>query len=122
MRQGKSWPPDLGVTIQLVAKQGEELSGKTVDIPADRTPPVPQVILRWRDQQQEPITHNIKNGGYALKVIFGDAANGRMPGKLYISLPDDDKSFIAGTFDAEIRKPPPPKKKAAPRQPPAPKP
>jgi hypothetical protein len=116
LRQGKSWPPDVGVTIQLVAKQGEELSGKTVEIPADRPPPVPHVILRWKDEQREPITHNVNNGGYALKVIFGDAANGRMPGKLYLSLPDDEKSFVAGTFDAEIRRANPPKKKA-PKQP-----
>lgn len=120
LRQGKTWPPDLGVTILLVAKQGEELSGKTVEIPADRQPPVPRVVIRWKDEQQEPITHNVGSGGYALKVVFGDAANGRMPGKLYLSLPDETKSFVAGTFDAEIRKPPPPKKKAAPK-PPAPK-
>ncbi len=111
LRQGKAWPPDLGVTIMLVAKQGEELSGKTVEIPAERPPPVPRAILRWKDEQQEPITHNV-NAGYALRVIFGEAANGRMPGKLYIAFPDDAKSFVAGTFDAEIRKATPPRKKA----------
>ena len=41
--------------------------------------------------------------------VIGEAANGRMPGKIYICLPDENKSFVAGTFDAEIRKPPPPK-------------
>ncbi len=121
LRQGKSWPPDLGITIQLFAKQGEELSGKTVDIPADRQPPVPRVTIRWKDAQHEPLTHVIENGGYALKVVFGDAANGRMPGKLYLSLPDDAKSFLAGSFDAEIRKPPAPKKKSPPKPLPAPK-
>ena len=49
--------------------------------------------------------------GYALKVAFGEAANGRIPGKIYISLPDENKSFVAGTFNAEIRKAPPPKAK-----------
>ncbi len=122
LRQGPSWPPDLGVTIFLVAKQGEELSGKTVEIPADRNPPVPRVVLRWKDQQLDPMTHNINEGGYAVKIIFGEAANGHMPGKLYMAFPDDAKSFVAGTFDAEIRRVQPPKKKSPPKQvPPAPK-
>jgi hypothetical protein len=118
LRQGKTWPPDLGLTILLVARQGEELSGKTIEIPADRQPPVPRVILRWKDAQQEPLTHSVNEGGYAMKIVFGNAANGRMPGKLYISLPDEDKSFVAGTFDAEIRKPQPPRKKSGKSSPP----
>jgi hypothetical protein len=67
-------------------------------------------VLRWKDEQQKGVTRNINNG-YALKVAFGDAANGHIPGKIYISLPDENKSFVAGTFNAEIRKAPPPKAK-----------
>jgi hypothetical protein len=110
LRQGKGWPPDLGLTVFLVAQQGDELSGKNVHVPADRQPPVPRVILRWKDDQEQAKTENITLGGYALKIAFGDATNGRMPGKIYICLPDAAKSVVAGTFDAEIRKPPPPKK------------
>jgi hypothetical protein len=110
LRQGRSGPADLGITVQLFAKQGEELSGKTVEIKPDRAPPLPKVVLLWKDSQQKPVRKNI-NDGYALKVAFGDAANGRIPGKIYIGLPDEDKSFVAGTFNAEIRKPSPPKNK-----------
>src|SRR5262249_51785403 len=42
LRQGASWPPDLGVSVLLHAQAGEELSGKTVEIWAERTPPVPK--------------------------------------------------------------------------------
>jgi len=119
LRQGKSGPPDLGFTIYLFAKAGEELSGKSVEVTAERAPPLPRVELRWKDDQQ-PAKQNF-NGGYALKVVFGDAAGGRMPGKLYICLPDEAKSFVAGTFDAEIRKPPAPKPRAPkPAKPPKP--
>ena len=48
---------------------------------------------------------------HGAKLVFGDAANARMPGSIYISFPDDAKSFVAGTFEAEIRKPAPPKPK-----------
>jgi hypothetical protein len=110
LRQGRSGPADLGITVQLFAHEGEELSGKTVEIQPDRTPPLPKIVLIWKDDQQKPVRRNISNG-YALKVAFGEAASGRIPGKIYISLPDENKSFVAGTFNAEIRKAPPPKAK-----------
>ena len=28
---------------------------------------------------------------------------GRIPGRIYLCLPDEAKSFVAGTFDAEIK-------------------
>jgi hypothetical protein len=108
LRQGAKWPPDLGFTVVLFAQQGEELSGKTVVITPDRLPPLPRVVLRWKNEQEKAVTPTI-NTGYALKVIFGQPANNHMPGKLYIAFPDDEKSFAAGTFNAEIRKPNPPK-------------
>jgi DNA-directed RNA polymerase subunit RPC12/RpoP len=111
MRQGKGKTSDLGFTVAFFAQQGEDLSRKTVEITADRIPPLPRVTLRWKDDQDKVISRNIPNG-YALKVVFGEAANGRIPGKLYLCLPDESKSFIAGNFEADIRKPPPPKPKA----------
>jgi hypothetical protein len=105
--QGNAPPYDLGFGVSLVARQGEELSGKTVEITPDR-PGAPRVGWRWKNEQQQPITQIISNG-YLLKVTFGQAANGHMPGKIYICLPDPDKSFAAGTFDAEIKQPPQPK-------------
>jgi DNA-directed RNA polymerase subunit RPC12/RpoP len=110
LRQGRLGPADLGITVQLFAHEGEELSGKTVEIQSDRAPPLPKIVLIWKDDQQKPVRRNISNG-YALKVAFGEAASGRIPGKIYISLPDENKSFVAGTFNAEIRKAPPPKAK-----------
>jgi DNA-directed RNA polymerase subunit RPC12/RpoP len=107
LNQGKASPWDLGISLSLFARQGEELSGKTVEIPPDRAK-APRVVLRWKDEQQKPATENF-NSGYALKVTFGQAANGRMPGKIYLCLPDPAKSFVAGAFNAEIRKPSPPK-------------
>jgi len=108
LRQGRSGPADLGITVLLFARQGEELSGKTLEVGPDRMPPLPQVILRWKDDQDRSRSRYF-NSGYALKMIFGVAANARMPGKIFLSLPDDEKSVVAGTFDAEIRKPQPPK-------------
>lgn len=110
LRQGASGPADLGVSIQFFAQAGEELSGKKIEIPADRQPPLPKVTLRWKDENSKAVTQPIQSG-YALQIAFDNAENGRISGKLYLSTPDDPKSVIAGTFVAEIRKPPPPKAK-----------
>jgi hypothetical protein len=106
LRQGRTWPPELGVSVILPAPQGELLSGKTILVGAQRPPPVPKVILRWKDEQQEPVVKEFTNG-YVLKLAFGEANNGRMPGKIHVSFPDAAHSFAAGTFEAEIRKPQP---------------
>jgi hypothetical protein len=108
LRQGKNWPPDLGVSVLLFARAGEELSGKSIQVTPDRGPPLPRVVVRWKNVQDKGESQNV-NSGYALRVDFGQATNGRMPGQIYLCLPDDSKSVVAGTFDAEIRKPPPPK-------------
>ncbi len=108
LRQGKTWPPDLGISVNLFARQGEDLTGKTIEVGPDRAPPLPKVVLRWKNEQDKAVTENLTQG-YALKIVFGDPMEGRMPGRIYICLPDDLKSFVAGTFDAEIRKPPAPK-------------
>lgn len=106
----------MGLTIQLFAKQGEDLAGQSINIEASRTNS-PKVILRWKDDQEKSETKNIRSG-YALRLEFGQVANARMPAKIYLCTPDDAKSYVAGTFTAEIRKPAPPK----PRPPSQPKP
>ena len=55
------------------------------------------------------------HNGYAMKVEFGPAANNAIPGKIFICLPDDSQSWIAGNFRAEIHKPKPPKPVAQPQ-------
>jgi hypothetical protein len=106
LRQGKDWPPDLGVSVLLFARQGEDLAGKSIKVWPDRAPPVPKVVLRWKDDQRNPCTSEIRSG-YAMQVSFGSPNNGKIAGGIYISLPDDDKTFIAGRFLAEIRPVPP---------------
>jgi hypothetical protein len=64
---------------------------------------LPRVTLRWRNDEKKSTTEHF-NSGYALKVAFGTVTNGRMPGRIYLCLPDEAKSFVAGAFDAEIRK------------------
>jgi hypothetical protein len=110
LRQGRGSPPDLAVAIHLFAQQGEELGGKLIEIAPDRAPPLPKVVMRWKDQQEKGASLSF-NQGYAMKLVFAEPVNGRIEGKIYLSLPDDSKTFVAGNFNAEIKKPAPPKQK-----------
>lgn len=112
LRQGMSGVPDLGVSIDLAAQRGEELGGKSVQIAPGWAPPLPRVSLRWKDDQQQPKKHEV-NVGYALKLAFGTVTNARLTGRIYLCLPDESRSFVAGTFDAEIKQAPPPKPRPA---------
>ena len=106
LRLGSSGLTDLGVAIYLPQRQGEQWSGQRVNIGTNLSR-APRIQLRWMDGGQGR-TENFTNS-YAMKLEFGQAANGRMPGKIYLSTPDEAKSCVAGVFNAEIRKPIPPK-------------
>lgn len=43
--------------------------------------------------------------GYALTLDLGKRASGKLPGKVYLSLPGDEKDFLAGTFAADWVRP-----------------
>ena len=60
-----------------------------------------RVMLRWRDGGQT--ARENFDGGYAMRLEFGALAGNRMPGKIYLCLPDETKSYVAGTFNVEIR-------------------
>jgi hypothetical protein len=34
---------------------------------------------------------------------FGKEKDGKVPGKIYLCMPDDSKSYIAGTFTLELK-------------------
>lgn len=104
LRQGLVGVPDLGITVSMGVRQPEELKGKAVLVTPNNPVPAPRIVLRWKDDQQEPVTEHI-HGGYAMKLIFGPVSNGRLHGRIFIALPDEQKSFAAGNFDAEITQP-----------------
>jgi DNA-directed RNA polymerase subunit RPC12/RpoP len=103
------WPlhgtPAQSVSVYLHANQGEDLAGQSVSIP-DNFTNAPRVRLRWNGDQPTKASRDFR-GGYALKIDFGELAGNRLPGKIYLSTPDDEKSYVAGTFNAEIHHPAP---------------
>jgi hypothetical protein len=104
---------DLGLNIYFFAKQAEELAGKVLAVTTNNSRS-PRVVIRWKEGptgKRETIDNN-----YALKIEFGAIAANRIPGKIYVCLPDQSQSCVAGTFVAEIRKPPAQRQPVNPRQ------
>jgi hypothetical protein len=115
--QGAKWPPDMGVTILGPKRPPQDYAGKRFLIPTNYSDKTPRLILRTKDDQQHAVTQNV-DGGYALKLEFDAIADGHLPGRIYLCLPDDAKTVVVGSFNAEIRKPNPPKPKPPPLAPP----
>lgn len=103
LRQGPKWPPDLGFSIHLFADRAQDLAGRTVVLEPSRTN-APRVIMRWKDELDKPVTTDFKKG-YLARVEFGKVTGNRLEGKIYLAVPDENRSYAAGTFSAEIREP-----------------
>jgi len=108
-RQGAKRPPDLGLMIVFYVKGGRELSGKSINITTNNDP-APKVLLRWKDDYGQTVSQYYQRG-YALRLDFNPLSGNRLTGKIYFCAPDEAKSYVAGTFDADIRPPSPVKPK-----------
>ena len=106
LRAGRGGPAELGLNVFFFNRQPEELSRKTIEIKST-DPIAPRVLLRWREEDRR--SEKAIREGYAMRVEFGPVSNNAIPGKIFISLPDESKSWVAGTFRAEIRRPSPPR-------------
>ena len=104
LRAGTSGPPDFGLAINFSGAPANALAGKTINVTTDADKAA-RVTLRWRESNQ-PRSENFTNN-YAMRLEFGMPANNHLPGKIYFCAPDKMKSYILGTFNAEIRKPKP---------------
>src|SRR6266545_4095743 len=63
-------------------------------------PDVPQV---WREAAGKDTY--VYPPACALTLELGERKNGKVPGKIYLSLDDEEKSFLAGTFEADYVRP-----------------
>lgn len=105
----------------LTLRQGKEplttevklfLNSKTWHVPAERSFKIngqaggadtPLVRIRWQEAGQKAPRQRDFSDRYTLQLELGRELDRKLPGKIYLLLPDEDKSQIAGTFNADIR-------------------
>jgi hypothetical protein len=101
--QGQPPVPDREIFVYLHLKPGEKLGGQTLAVSSDmKGSGVPQVTKRWKaDPRYAPQLKSFLTG-YALKLELGQLADGAVPGKIFLALPDTEQSVLAGVFKATL--------------------
>lgn len=103
--QGAIASPDREVMVYLRLKPGEKVGGQKLTISADmRGASVPQVVKRWKTNPRYAPQMKTYGTGYAMKLELGETAEGAstLPGRVIICLPDNEKTVVAGVFQAEL--------------------
>jgi hypothetical protein len=91
--------------LSSLLKPGESIANKSFNIATNDTNRVPKITLAWRDAGAPKAGNEIFTNGYAMKLEFGALADGVLPGKIYLSLPDPEQSFVGGNFAITLKAP-----------------
>ena len=107
LRSGKGWQSEMAANIFLEhsadsPRAAEMLSGRSFEVGTHQVNARPAVSLVWQDGNLR-VTELFTNG-YTLKLEFGTVSSNRLPGKIYLCLPDATRSYVAGTFTAEVQR------------------
>ena len=92
---------DLSVSINFSGSGPEALAGKSLSVTTN-APLAAHISLRWKNGDQ-----NMREGftnDYAMLLNFDGVNGSRIGGKIYLCTSDEQKSYVAGAFTAEIRK------------------
>jgi hypothetical protein len=103
LRSGTKGPLEFGAQINFGGVTAESLASRTINIDTNADKAA-RVQLRWKDATGAGQKDNY-DAGYAMRLEFGALANNHLPGKIYLCLPDAEKSYLLGTFSADTRKP-----------------
>jgi tetratricopeptide (TPR) repeat protein len=102
LRQGKDFFPDYGVMIFLFLKEGEEIEQKVFNVSSDQRSGSPHIHMKWKPKGKDIPKTQMFMKDYAMRLQFFEKEEGKLPGKIYLSLPDEMKSFIVGRFTAAV--------------------
>lgn len=109
IRQGTGQTPDRGVLVYLKVPPGESPANRTITVnPEDKPEAVAYVTKLWKPNPRYAAQQRNFMAGYALKLELGAANETEMiPGKIYLALPDAEKSVLAGIFAVSTAAPVP---------------
>ncbi len=103
LRLGKDVTADLEVKVVLPGTPWETPAGKKYKVTEAGGAGIPQVILAWKADGQNTLSEQKFIDKYTMALEFGQEKDKKLPGKIQLNLPDDTKSSVAGTFEADIK-------------------
>jgi hypothetical protein len=97
LEKGKA---DSEIKIFLNVKRDEKLDEKSFQFNAAGASrvPRPHIHVVAKPDGKEPAKRTAFTGEYAMRLEFGTEKDGKIPAKIYLCLPDEFQSVIAGTF------------------------
>lgn len=103
LRLGKDVTADLEVKVMLPGSPWETPAGKNFKVMEAGGAGTPQVALAWKEDGQSVPSEQKFTDKYSMMLEFGQEKDKKLPGKIQLNLPDETKSHVAGTFEADIR-------------------
>jgi hypothetical protein len=103
LRLGKDVTADLEVKVMLPGSAWETPAGKNFKVMEAGGAGTPQVVLAWKEDGQSAPSEQKFTDKYSMMLEFGQEKEKKLLGKIQLNLPDETKSHVAGTFEADIR-------------------
>ena len=86
-----------------IFRLGMDIEGQSYGIQSvDSGNTNPHVKMTWNEG--DVVQSSTFSKGYGMKLQFDQAINRTISGKIYLCLPDDSKSYVAGTFEVRLPK------------------
>ena len=106
--QGPIMSPERAVLLFLHLKPNEGPTNQVIEVAADtKSPIVTQVMKLAKTDPRYAAKRTTSSMGYTVKLETGSMTNGLIPGKIYLSLPGEDQTVVAGVFTADVFVPDP---------------
>ena len=102
LRQGSGFFADLEFTIFLFG-QKDGFDGKKITVKPNQDSITAHIHMGYMEEGKQLPENEIFMNKYTMKLEFGTAKDGKIPGKIHLRLPDEAGSFVVGTFEAEIK-------------------
>jgi len=103
IRDGEDFFPDHAVMIFLFLKKDEKPEGKSYNISRTSGFGSPHIHMKWKPENSKVPKTKIFTKDYSMHLNLGTIKNGKLPGKIYLCLPDEMKSVVAGSFTAVVK-------------------
>ena len=96
-------PGEVELRIYLPGNKWETPTDKKFKFENATGADVPRVHVSWKEEGKAEPTHQEFSEKYSFKLEFGPEKDRKLPGKIKLTLPDEGKSMVAGTFETDVR-------------------
>ena len=103
LAEGKDFFADREMDIVVFENDVTKLSGRTFTVPKQEFGSNPHIWMKWKEPGGNLPKQKAFTDRYAMRLEFGELAGDTLPGKVYLCLPDQEKSFLMGTFEAQVK-------------------